>query len=90
MKILLIADIRNSKKFVIRRIIKMSKLTTVDIVALVLLVVGGLNWGLVGIADTNLVDMIFGVGSMLSRLIYIVVGVAALYVAWLWMKLERK
>ena len=68
----------------------MSKLTTVDIVALVLLVVGGLNWGLVGIADTNLVDMIFGVGSMLSRLIYIVVGVAALYVAWLWMKLERK
>ncbi|MDO8529884.1 MAG: DUF378 domain-containing protein [bacterium] len=68
----------------------MSKLTTVDIIALVLLVVGGLNWGLIGVADFNLVDTIFGMGSMLSKLIYIIVGVAALYVGWLWMKLERK
>lgn len=66
----------------------MQKLKTVDIVALVVLVVGGLNWGLIGLAQVNVVDMIFG--SMLSRLIYIVVGVAAVYVAWLWMKLERK
>lgn len=68
----------------------MQKLTTVDVVALVLLVIGGLNWGLVGLANVNLIDWIFGSMSMLSRLIYIVVGVAAVYVAWLWMKLERK
>jgi uncharacterized membrane protein YuzA (DUF378 family) len=67
----------------------MQKLTTVDIIALVLLVIGGLNWGLVALGY-NLVDMIFGMGSMLARLIYILVGLSALYVAWLWMKLERK
>lgn len=67
----------------------MQKLTTIDIIALVLLVIGGLNWGLVALGY-NLVDMIFGMGSMLARLIYILVGLSALYVAWLWMKLERK
>lgn len=68
----------------------MSKLTTVDIVALVLLVIGGLNWGLIGLADVNLVDWVLGSMSMLSRLVYILVGLSALYVGWLWMKLERK
>lgn len=67
----------------------MQKLTTIDIVALILLVIGGLNWGLVAMGY-NLVDMIFGMGSMLARLIYILVGLSAVYVAWLWMKLERK
>ena len=68
----------------------MGKLTTIDIVALVVLVIGGLNWGLMGVADINLVDWIFGTGSMLSRLVYIIVGLSAVYVAWLWMKLERR
>lgn len=66
----------------------MQKLTVVDIVALVLLVVGGLNWGVMGLGMGNVVEMIFGMA--LSRLIYILVGVSAVYVAWLWMKLERK
>ncbi|OGZ63914.1 MAG: hypothetical protein A3A98_01340 [Candidatus Staskawiczbacteria bacterium RIFCSPLOWO2_01_FULL_40_39] len=66
----------------------MQKLTTLDIVALVLLVVGGLNWGLLGLVNMNVVDTVFGM--TISRFIYIVVGLAALYVAWLWMKLERK
>ena len=51
----------------------------VDLLALILVIVGGLNWGLVGLFDFNLVDTIFGVGSTLSRIIYIVVGIAALY-----------
>ena len=67
----------------------MQKLTTLDIVALVLLVVGGLNWGLVALGY-NAVDMVFGMSSTLSRLVYGLVGLSALYVAWLWMKLERK
>lgn len=66
------------------------KLTNVDIAALVLLVIGGLNWGLIGLANYNLVGMIFGSIPMLENLIYIVVGVAAVYVGWLWMKLERR
>ena len=58
----------------------------VDVIAAVLLVVGGLNWGLVGIAQFDLVAFIcggleFGSVNALSRLIYIVVGVAAVYQA---------
>ncbi|MGC9968236.1 MAG: DUF378 domain-containing protein [Minisyncoccia bacterium] len=47
------------------------------IIAFILLVVGGLNWLLVAFG-WNLVDAIFGVGSMLSRIIYVLVGLAAL------------
>lgn len=41
-------------------------------------IIGALNWGLVGLANFNLVDAIFGAGSVLSRLIYIVVGLSGL------------
>jgi uncharacterized membrane protein YuzA (DUF378 family) len=47
--------------------------------AVVLVIIGGLNWGLVGFFDWNLVDAIFGEGSALSRIIYAIVGLAALY-----------
>lgn len=46
-----------------------------------LLVVGGLNWGLVGLVNTNLVTMILGEGSMLTTLVYALVGASAVYVA---------
>ena len=52
---------------------------TVDIVVAVLLIIGGLNWGLVGLFEFNLVDAIFGEMTALSRIIYAVVGLAALY-----------
>lgn len=51
----------------------------VDLIALILVIVGGLNWGLIGLLDFNLVAAIFGEGSALSRIIYILVGLAALY-----------
>ena len=58
---------------------------TLDVVAAVLLVVGGLNWGLVGIAHFDLVAAIFGMKfgatSMLSATVYSLVGLAALYQA---------
>lgn len=50
-----------------------------NIITLVLVIVGGLNWGLVGLLDFDLVAAIFGAGSLLSRLVYIVVGLSA---AW--------
>jgi uncharacterized protein len=50
-----------------------------NIVALILVIVGGINWGLVGLFDLNLVAAIFGEDSVLSNLIYILVGLAALY-----------
>lgn len=53
----------------------------VYVTALVLIIIGGVNWGLVGFFDYNLVDSLFGEGSGLSRVIYALVGLAALYVA---------
>jgi uncharacterized membrane protein YuzA (DUF378 family) len=47
--------------------------------ALVLIIVGGLNWGLVGLFDFNLVAAIFGVDTWLTNLIYILVGISAIY-----------
>ena len=56
---------------------------TIDILASILLVVGGLNWGLVAVAHFDLVAAIFGMKfgqtSVLSALVYGLVGLAALY-----------
>ena len=52
---------------------------TWETIALVLLVVGGLNWGLVGAAKFNLVDTIFGAGSTLGMIVYVLVGLSAVY-----------
>lgn len=51
----------------------------IDVVAAVLLVIGGLNWGLVGLLDFDLVSKLFGEMSILSRVVYCLVGIAALY-----------
>ena len=48
-------------------------------IALVLVIIGGLNWGLVGALNFDLVAAIFGGFSVLSRIVYILVGVAAIY-----------
>lgn len=62
----------------------------VSTVALVLVLVGALNWGLVGFFDYNLVDSIFGEGSTVARVVYALVGVAALWkIAVLAMKLNK-
>lgn len=47
-------------------------------VALGLTIVGAINWGLIGIADFNLVALIFGDGTLLSRIIYTLVGISGL------------
>ena len=59
---------------------------TLDIVALVLLVVGGLNWGLVALFNFDLVAAITGAGSfgnknLLGAIVYGLVGISALYMA---------
>ena len=46
-------------------------------IATVLVIIGGINWGLVGAFEFNLVDAIFGDGSVGSRVVYVVVGVSA-------------
>ena len=56
-------------------------------ITLILLVVGGLNWLLVGLFDFDLVAAIFGDMSALSRLVYVVVGLSAITVLGLSMRL---
>lgn len=50
-----------------------------NLLTLVLLIVGGLNWGLVGVLNFDLVAAIFGAGSALSRAVYALVGLSALW-----------
>ena len=52
---------------------------TLTWIALILVVVGGINWALVGLFDFNLVATITGHTTTISRVIYTVVGVAAVY-----------
>lgn len=63
---------------------------TIDVVAFGLLLIGGLNWGLVGIFGFDLVGAIFGRMSFLSRLIYAFVGVAAIYEIAQWKVIQRR
>lgn len=60
------------------------------LLALVLLVVGGLNWGLVGLFQFDLVATIFGAASLLSNIVYILVGLSAVYVAAVVLPKEMK
>lgn len=51
----------------------------VDKIALVLIIIGAINWGLVGFFKFNLVDTIFGNMSVISRIIYALVGISGLW-----------
>jgi len=51
----------------------------IDKIALVLVIIGAINWGLIGIFNFNLVETIFGGFSALSRIIYILVGISGLW-----------
>jgi uncharacterized protein len=55
------------------------KKSTLDWIAIVLLLVGGLNWGLVGLLDLDLVALLFGAIPVLQKIVYILVGASALY-----------
>lgn len=52
---------------------------TLDVVVALLLVIGGLNWGLVALANFDLVAAIFGAGTFFARVVYALVGLSALY-----------
>jgi len=54
---------------------------TLDVLAVVLLIVGGLNWGLFGAFHFDLVAALLGTYSAISRVVYVLVGLAALYQA---------
>ena len=57
-----------------------------DSIALILVIIGAVNWGLIGFFQFNLVGSLFGSFSMLSRIIYALVGIASLYSISFFMK----
>ena len=61
-----------------------------DWLALVLVIIGAINWGLVGLAGFDLIKTIFGEMSALSRILYVLVGLSGVYVLALSNKLTRK
>jgi uncharacterized membrane protein YuzA (DUF378 family) len=65
------------------------KLNWLDIISLVLVIVGGLNWGLVGLFNYDLVAQIFGSVPVVKNIVYDLVGLAAIYLAIIGPKLNR-
>ncbi|WP_419421372.1 DUF378 domain-containing protein (plasmid) [Legionella sp. D16C41] len=67
----------------------MKVINGLDVVVLIILIIGGINWGLVGLAKFDLVAFLFGPMSILSRIVYCLVGLSALYTIYLivkWLK----
>ena len=67
-----------------------SYMKAVDVLAAFILAVGGLCWGMVGLFAFNHVETAFGVMSPLSRLIYLLFGVAALYEIIFYRVIQRR
>ncbi len=61
----------------------------VDFFAILLLVLGGLNWGLYGVFDFNLVDYVFG-RVWIDRVVYFFIGVSAVYAALYWTSIKSR
>ncbi len=61
-----------------------------DVVAAVLVVIGGLNWGLNGAIQYDLVAGLFGQMSALTRFVYVLVGLSALYQAVQWREIQSR
>jgi hypothetical protein len=68
----------------------MNKLNALDWIALILVLVGALNWGLVGFFSFDLVAVIFGDMSGISRVVYALVGLSAIYLLFVLPKLGKK
>lgn len=58
---------------------EVNSLKILDKIALVLVIIGAINWGLIGIFNFNLVDTIFGEMSIISRIVYSLVGISGLW-----------
>ena len=62
---------------------------TIKIIAIILVIIGGLNWGLVGLFNFDLVAAIFGAMTVISRIVYTLVGLSAVYLALIFNSLVK-
>ncbi len=63
---------------------------TLDVIVAVLLIVGGLNWGLVGLLNFDLVATLLGDGTILAKIVYVLVGLSAIYQAAGFKAIQRR
>lgn len=66
----------------------MAKMKKLDWIAIVLLIIGGLNWGLIGLFGLNIVELLFGT-SIVTKAIYVLVGASAGYSVFSLMKANK-
>lgn len=66
-----------------------SKLNAIDWIAIILVVVGGLNWGLVGVFGLDLVEKIFGSWPVIQKIVYDLVGLGAIYMIYTAIKMSK-
>ncbi|OFI07751.1 hypothetical protein CLOACE_00990 [Clostridium acetireducens DSM 10703] len=68
----------------------MYKLSLLDKISLILVIIGAINWGLIGLFNINLIGLLFGEpANILGRIIYIVVGVAGINMILLLLKTKK-
>ncbi len=65
-------------------------LNAVDWIAMVLLIVGGINWGLIGLMNIDLVAVLLGEATVASRVVYMAVGLSGLYAIYTCIRLSSK
>ena len=61
-----------------------------DVIAVVILVLGGLTWGLIGIFDFNIIAFIFSKSPWTARGIYFLIGLCAVYQIHQWRAMQRR
>jgi uncharacterized membrane protein YuzA (DUF378 family) len=66
------------------------EMKVIDVLAAVLVIVGAVNWGLVGLVRFDLVATIFGDMSVISRIVYVLVGLAGVFQAIQWKAIQRR
>lgn len=55
----------------------------IDMIALILLIIGGINWGLFGVLNFNIVDFVFG-SMWISNVLYSLIGISGIYILFTW------
>ena len=61
----------------------------IDVIAAVLLVIGGLNWGIIAVAGSNIIEALFGTG-LITNVIYGLVGLSAIWQAIQWKQIQQR
>lgn len=73
------------------QIVKTQKhMKIIDVIAAILLIIGGLAWGVMALLDFNLIAWIFRDMNILTRIIYAVIGLSAIYQMMFWKQIKAR